>query len=184
ENEQQIRQILGKYAYTVIQNVRGNGNAKLEYNHTIQSISQSTTMDHDVEDYQEIKHVFQRLANQLSARCIKHDMKGQLISISIRYFDFTNVVRSTTVEHYTNDPQALLESALLLFDQNDQGEQPIRHLGISLGSLKSSRHVVEQMNMFTKLPAKLDLLQTLNNQLKGGKLVFASQIVKGEEHAD
>ena len=68
DNESKILTLLGKHAYTSIQNARGNGNSALSYNSSVQSISQSTTLDSDVSDYDEIKTVFYRLAKSLSRR--------------------------------------------------------------------------------------------------------------------
>ncbi|MEG0274939.1 MAG: DNA polymerase IV, partial [Longicatena sp.] len=88
------------------------GSNQLSYNHTLQSISQSTTLDRDISDYDEVKTVFKRLAMQLSKRAKEDDLKGSLISISIRYFDFSNAVRSQSISDYTNDENTLLEHAL------------------------------------------------------------------------
>ncbi|MEG0470008.1 MAG: DNA polymerase IV, partial [Longicatena sp.] len=101
ENESKVMTLLGKHSYGMIQNARGNGSNQLSYNHTLQSISQSTTLDRDISDYDEVKTVFKRLAMQLSKRAKEDDLKGSLISISIRYFDFSNAVRSQSISDYT-----------------------------------------------------------------------------------
>ncbi|MGL5978091.1 MAG: DNA polymerase IV [Erysipelotrichaceae bacterium] len=183
ENEQRLQQLLGKHAMHYIQNARGNGRSVLDFNQTLQSISQSTTMDNDVEDYAEIKAIFTRLAQQLATRSQKHDVKGQLVSISIRYTDFSTIVRSMTLDHYTNDATILLERALLLFDRNYESDRALRHVGITLGTLKSSSQVIEQISMFEAPKAnKLDLLAQLNRQLQSGSLVYASSLAKENKY--
>lgn len=179
-NEQLIRQILGKRAYGLIENARGQGKNKLDYNNTLQSISQSTTTNHDVSDYLEMVQIFKGLALKLSSRAKKHQLKGMLISVSIRYFDFTNQVRSMTLDHYTNDENEIVEVALLLFDRHYNQDKSIRHLGITLGSLKSSVHSIEQLNIFeSDAPKKLDIIETLNKQLGENALSYASKLTKG-----
>ena len=113
ENESKIMTLLGKHAYTYIQNARGNGSAQLSFNTSVQSISQSTTLDRDITDYEEVKTVLKRLAATLSRRAREDHIKGSLISISIRYFDFTNAVRSTNIHSYTDDANVLLELSLI-----------------------------------------------------------------------
>lgn len=178
ENESKVMTLLGKQAYSFIQHARGNSSNQLSYNHSVQSISQSTTLDRDVSDYDEIKTTFRRLAKTLSARAKADDIKGTLISISIRYFDFTNAVRSQNVAHYTNDEHTLLENALLLFDRNNNGKD-IRHLGIGLGSLYNATSSVDQMDMFQTASVPVDdidsILQTLNKQLPNANLISASK---------
>ena len=171
ENESKIMTLLGKHAYTYIQNARGNGSAQLSFNTSVQSISQSTTLDRDITDYEEVKTVLKRLAATLSRRAREDHIKGSLISISIRYFDFTNAVRSTNIHSYTDDANVLLEHALLLFD---------RHLGIGLGSLYSAEHTIDQIDLFQHEIQPLndveDVLKELNAQLPGAHLIRASDI--------
>ena len=179
ENESKIMTLLGKHAYTYIQNARGNGSAQLSFNTSVQSISQSTTLDRDITDYEEVKTVLKRLAATLSRRAREDHIKGSLISISIRYFDFTNAVRSTNIHSYTDDANVLLEHALLLFDRHYNGRE-IRHLGIGLGSLYSAEHTIDQIDLFQHEIQPLndveDVLKELNAQLPGAHLIRASDI--------
>lgn len=179
ENESKIMTLLGKHAYTYIQNARGNGSAQLSFNTSVQSISQSTTLDRDITDYEEVKTVLKRLAITLSSRARAEHIKGSLISISIRYFDFTNAVRSTNIHSYTDDANVLLEHALLLFDRHYNGRE-IRHLGIGLGSLYSAERTIDQIDLFQHEVKPLndveDVLKELNAQLPGAHLMRASDI--------
>ena len=170
------RQLMGKHGYEAIQNARGNGTNKLCYNSSVQSISQSTTTDKDIIEYDEVKTVLIRLAQSLSRRAKAEGIKGSLISLSIRYYDFTNAVRSVSLDHYTDDYQVLLENALLLFDRNSINKT-IRHLGIGLGSLYSATKSITQLNMFQEpTKQKPDILAELNKQLQGAPLLYAKDL--------
>lgn len=178
DNESKILTLLGKHAYTSIQNARGNGNSALSYNSSVQSISQSTTLDSDVSDYDEIKTVFYRLAKSLSRRAKEDHIKGSLISVSIRYFDFTNMVRSQTIHEYTNEESILMETAMLLFDKHYNG-LPIRHLGISLGSLYSADKTIDQMSIFQEESEDTNsiykVLEEFNKLMPDAHLICAAQ---------
>ncbi|MXQ73746.1 DNA polymerase IV [Clostridiaceae bacterium DONG20-135] len=176
QNESKIMTLMGKHGYEAIQNARGNSTNKLCYNSSVQSISQSTTTDKDIIEYDEVKTVLIRLAESLSRRAKAEGIKGSLISLSIRYYDFTNAVRSVSLDHYTDDYQVLLENALLLFDRNSINKT-IRHLGIGLGSLYSKTKSITQLNMFQE-PAKQkpDILAELNKQLQGAPLLYAKDL--------
>lgn len=181
KNESKIMSLLGKHAYTHIQHARGNGSNQLTFNTSVQSISQSTTLDRDISDYDEVKTVLKRLAISLSRRAKEDHIKGSLISLSIRYYDFTNAVRSTGIQGYTDDPNTLFEHALLLFDRHYNGKE-IRHLGIGLGSLYSSLKTIEQINLFqhdiTPTNNVQDVLKELNAQIPGAPLIRASDLHK------
>ena len=176
KNESKIMTLMGKHGYEAIINARGNGTNKLCYNSSVQSISQSTTTDKDIIEYDEVKTVLMRLAESLSRRAKADNIKGSLIFLSIRYYDFTNAVRSTSLDHYTDDYQVLLEHALLLFDRNSINKT-IRHLGIGLGSLYSSTKSITQLNMFQEpTKQKPDILAELNKQLQGAPLLYAKDL--------
>lgn len=179
-NESYLLTTLGKQGRSVILNARGKGNDVLVYNTTLQSLSQSTTINHDVEEYSEICNIFRTLSKSLSKRAREHEVEGKMISVSIRYHDFRNVIRSLNIDYYTNDPGILYENAMLLFDQNFENI-PIRHLGIGLGSLTSKKAKIEQMNIFTKPKKQLDVLEELNKQIIGSPLIYASSLTKSKK---
>ena len=186
-NEGKILSLLGKRGYVAIQHARGCDTNKLSYNTTVQSISQSTTLDRDVTDYNEVKTVFHKLAVKLSERAKADHIKGSLISVSIRYSDFTTIVRSASLQDYTNNVDVLLETALLLFDRN-YNDNEIRHLGIGLGSLYSEGNSVIQLNMFhhtdtehTNTNDIHTVIDSLNQQIPGAHFITASQLSKKRE---
>lgn len=182
KNEALLKRLLGKHAYTMIQNARGNGSPALSYTTSVQSISQSTTMDDDVEDYQEMSSVLKRLASRLSQRAKKEQVKGKLVSTSIRYSDFRNVIRSTTLEDYTNDERVIYEHAMMLFDNNYNGD-PVRHLGIHLGSLKDHKDIITQYSMFDVQATNTidEVLEQLNALLPDAHLTTAARMKKSKE---
>lgn len=182
KNEALLKRLLGKHAYTMIQNARGNGSPTLSYTTSVQSISQSTTMDDDVEDYQEMSSVLKRLASRLSQRSKKEQVKGKLVSTSIRYSDFRNVIRSTTLEDYTNDERVIYEHAMMLFDNNYNGD-PVRHLGIHLGSLKDHKDIITQYSMFDVQATNTidEVLEQLNALLPDAHLTTAGRMKKSKE---
>lgn len=177
-NEAYLLKTIGKSAPSLLANARGNGNDQLVYNTTVQSISQSTTINHDVFDYDECKNILTVLTKSLVNRANADGITGKMVSMSIRYHDFRNVVRSVNLDYFTNDFNIILEHALLLFDNNYE-DIPIRHLGVGLGSLSSKKKQIEQLNIFSK-PNKqhIDVLDELNKHLTNGKLVYASNLLK------
>lgn len=178
QNEALALSILGKSGIHRIENARGNDSNKLSFTTTIQSISQSTTMSKDIEDYDEVKNVLKRLSYELSLRCKEENVQGKTISLSIRYFDFSTIVRSYTMENPISNMEPILEHALYLFDKNHINSQPIRHLGISLGSLIDSKRTIEQISFFE--PQKInnkDILNELNRNFDTPQLKFASELL-------
>lgn len=177
ENEQKVMQLLGKHAYSSIINARGEGLAQLQYSRSVQSISQGTTLDNDTNDYEEIKTTFTRLSKALATRCKEENVKGKLISITIRYHDFRNAIRSCSLDNYIDDQTTILEQALYLFDKHDEGV-PLRHLGITLGSLYSNKKSIQQYSLFQEIESMDEtdkILNQLNSRLSKPTLKRGSQ---------
>lgn len=178
KNEIIVRQILKKQAFSLIQAAKGNSSDQVQFSRTIQSVSQSNTYPSNLIEYQEICEKFKELAISLAKRCRSKHIVGSLISISIRYDDFTNVVRSHQLPEETNDYKVFYEHALQLFDENYNGK-PIRHLGITLGSLKSKQHKFKQLDIFNTHKNELNILTELNKEISNdnNKLFFASELL-------
>ncbi|MFV0393421.1 MAG: Y-family DNA polymerase, partial [Coprobacillaceae bacterium] len=177
ENQAAVHHYLGKQTYQILQQIQGNSSNEINFSHTVQSISQSTTINHDVEDYAEIAQILKRLAQSLSGRAKSKSVSGKLISLSIRYHDFRTVVRSVNIDGYTNDQNKLYENAISLFDEHAE-ELPIRHLGIGLGSLQSDSQRIDQLSLFVvNKEEKVNVLEELNKEISGKPLVYASSLL-------
>ena len=178
KNEMIALQILGKSGIHRIENARGNDSNRLSFTTTVQSISQSTTLTKDVDDYDEIKNTFRKLSIDLSKRCKEEHVEGKTISITIRYSDFSTIVRSFTMEKTTSDTNILIEHALYLFDKNYNNGQPIRHLGISLGSLVDQKHQIKQISLLENIVTKKDILDDLNKNFDKPIFKYAYELLK------
>lgn len=180
-----LRPLLGKNTATYIQRANGEDDREIISDAEIKSMSQSTTLNYDFSTEEEVRALFRRLADKLSERMIEEDKMGTIISISIRYFDFNTNVRSRKLDHPIYRSEDLFELAMELFDENYE-DQPMRHLGIGVGSLSSIHDQKTQMNLFDAPlvdPAceTLDLISQLNRQLSlGGKLTTAASLVKNQ----
>ena len=177
ENEAFLLKTLGKQGYVAIAHAKGLGSNQLVYSSSVSSLSQSTTLDKDITDYDEVKKVFKKLAQSLSRRAQNENVQGALISISIRYYDFTNIVRSQQLNTYTNDENMILENALYLFDHHDNGN-PIRHLGIGLASFYRHDSGI-QMNLFEEINYNNtdQILSELNKKIPNGAFIKASALL-------
>jgi DNA polymerase IV len=95
--------------------------------------SQSTeiTFDADVHDRAELETSLNGLAEELCHRLRKRELEGRTIGIKVRLDDWTNVSRSHTVEHPTNDPTLVGPIALDLLRAYDP-QRPVRLLGVRI----------------------------------------------------
>ncbi len=179
EDVQRLKIVLGKNTANMIAKANGEGSDQIVMNHDIKSLSQSTTFLVDITEYQECIQVFKSLSKQLSKRMIDSGVKGDTISISVRYYDFNTIVRSKKINMLTYNDVEIYEAALSVFDEN-QSENAIRHLGIHIGNLKKISEITHQLSLFDEYVVNEtdNLIDQLNKQLNDKHFKRASEIKK------
>ena len=107
---------------------------------------------------------------------IKDESIIKTISIQVRYNDFTQINRSKTLDFYTDNFFEIYQIVEQLYDSN-QGDLPIRLLGVSLSNLKDNINNFRQIDIFnvskeaTKEEKVINILNNINE-------AYGSTIIK------
>ncbi|MFL5875987.1 MAG: DNA polymerase IV [Solirubrobacteraceae bacterium] len=104
--------------------------------HETKSQSAETTFDVDVAQRGELERHLGALSEELCRRLRKKELEGRTIGIKIRLDDWTNVTRSHTIDHPTNDPAVVGPVALDLLRAYDP-PRPVRLLGVRVAGFES-----------------------------------------------
>ncbi len=115
-------------------------------------IGNSTTLREDAKTMEEVRPVFDELAQSVGRRLKKAGKKAGMVSMEIKYYDFRTLSHQAQLERPSNDPQVLKETACSLFLEAWSGE-PVRLLGIRTSKL-SDESEPEQMTLFEWEPPK------------------------------
>jgi DNA polymerase-4 len=97
--------------------------------HETKSQSTEITFDYDVNQRAELERHLGELSEELCRRLRKRELEGRTIGIKVRLDDWTNVTRSHTIDHPTNDPRVVAPVALDLLRAYDP-QRPVRLLGV------------------------------------------------------
>jgi DNA polymerase-4 len=73
----------------------------------------------------------ENIANSLEKRLKKHHISGKIITLKIKYSDFTQQTRSKTLPYFISDKGLILDSVKELLFQ-ERMKDSVRLLGISL----------------------------------------------------
>ena len=122
----------------------------------------------DAETFEEITPVLLRLAESVGRRLRAHDKCCMMVSVEIRYSDFTNVSHQTVLQAPTNSDDTIYKIARDLAKKL-WNHRPVRLLGIRTSKLTETTEPT-QLNLFTmnaettderhrKLDAALDLIK-------------------------
>lgn len=182
-NENLILRLLSKSGYSLIQKARGNSSAQLNFSTTHKSISISRTYPSDIYTLNDAMERLKTLTNDLCRKMIQENQKGKLVSISLRDTNFHNIVRSVSLQTYTNAYVIVYEAASSLLEENFE-EIGYRHIGVSMGSLKDANRILEQPSIFeTPIQDTDSILAQLNKKLDHKDLFKASDLLKkGNDH--
>jgi len=109
-------------------------------------ISQETTFPTDVYDIQEMHTALNELAEELSGRVRRRDLKGRVVTLKVRYPNFQTLTRSQTLPLRVDAQPPILQQALDLLTRTEAHERGVRLLGIGLAGFEEEK--TEQLDLF------------------------------------
>lgn len=148
-------------------------------------IGNSTTLSEDAATMEEIRPVFERLAQSVGGRLKKAEKKAGMVSMEIKYYDFRTVSHQIQLDKPANDPEVLKETACSLFLEVWSGE-PVRLLGIRTSKLIDEA-APEQLSIFDiEIPKEPDekhkrlkkAMDEINGRFGNGAVMKASLMPK------
>lgn len=175
-----LKKILGKNTDTMIKRANGYDDSEIICEWDAKSMSQSTTLNSDLTEYDEIKEIFNQLSKSLSNRLVEEHKMGNLLTVTIKYYDFNVNTKSKRFDFDLYKQEDLFQNTLDLFDETTE-DKPIRLLGIGVGNLKDRHDNQMQMNIFETQIEKNEtdkIIEDLNKKLKGKKIETAATLLR------
>jgi DNA polymerase-4 len=140
----------GKFYYKV---VNGLDDRPVQPHRESKSVGAENTFDHDTNELEFLYGELKRLSDTVGTRVQKHQLKGKTITLKIKFSDFKQITRSTSINSYTNDANDLYRSACKLLNEIDLDNLTIRLIGITLSNFERS----EDLNPKVDMQLNLDL---------------------------
>ncbi|MEC4051600.1 DNA polymerase IV [Myroides odoratimimus] len=116
--------------------VRGLSNSPVRPNRTIKSVGTERTFDENLSSEVFIETKLDILVEELSLRLKKQGLGGKTITLKIKYSDFVQQTRSTTVPYFVSDKEIILDLAKVLLYQ-EKLKDSVRLIGVSLSNLNT-----------------------------------------------
>ncbi len=108
------------------------------------SVGSQQTFAADSTDPQVIRRELLRMADRTASRMRKQRMLGRTVSISVRFADFTEVNRSTTVSSPTDVTEEIYLAALGLYDRLSLDRARVRRVGVRVEQLVAASRAYRQ----------------------------------------
>jgi DNA polymerase-4 len=101
------------------------------------SIGSERTLHEDTDDIEEILEHFEHIAERLTSRMRKYNIKGRTITVKLKYHNFRRTSRSLTAKEAMDDPEVIMSIVKRMIPKTEVGKKKIRLVGISITNLSS-----------------------------------------------
>jgi DNA polymerase IV len=108
------------------------------------SVGSQETFSRDSDDPDTVRRELLRMADRTARRMRKQRKLGRTISISVRFADFTELTRSTTMPTPTDVTDEIYAQALQLYERLGVGQARIRRVGVRVEQLVDRQRVYWQ----------------------------------------
>lgn len=102
------------------------------------SISQEWTFSRDVVDEAQLREQLRMMAEDVAESLRKRRLVAHTVRIKLRWPDFTTFTRQQSLEVGTDEAATILRHAEALFRDNRPPRQPVRLIGLGVGSLREA----------------------------------------------
>ncbi len=120
--------------------------------HDVKSIGHEQTFLQDILSLDATKKELLVLGNKAARRMRHKRLKGKTITLKVKYSDFVQITRSTSLSEPTDDGLAIYTAACRLLKKTEVTKKPIRLLGVSLSQLSLSGIGI-QLSLFDQDPS-------------------------------
>lgn len=140
------------------------------------SYGNSTTTSSDVQDAETARKVLLSLAETIGRRIRKDRVQIQVISVSLRYYDFTQESHQKKLEEPTDVTNEIYEEACQIFLDMWRGKS-IRHMGIHTGEV-SEQNGCRQLSLFDDQRADYEKLSRMDRAIDAIRMRYGADSVK------
>ena len=107
----------------------------VETERAVKSVSREETFSKDILDLETVKRNLLDLATRVARRMRRKGLAGRTVNLKVKYKDFVQITRSTTLSAPTDDQGEIYRRVCDLLHETEAGRRPVRLLGISLSNL-------------------------------------------------
>ena len=110
------------------------------------SVGAETTFANDLVKKDELKNKLSPLVEKVAARLVKSKQEGKTITLKIKYSDFRQITRSTTLFYFTNKSVEIKATVFQLLDKEEL-QNSVRLVGCSVSNFYSEEEQKPQLTL-------------------------------------
>ncbi|MBW2491888.1 MAG: DNA polymerase IV [Deltaproteobacteria bacterium] len=142
----------GKHGVNIHLLAMGTDDRDVIPEHDVKSIGHELTFSQDITSLDVAQKELLVLSNKVGRRMRHKRLKGKTITLKVKYYDFVQITRSTTLPKSTDDGSKIYSVICRLLEKTEVTKKPIRLLGVSLSQLGFLR-IGTQLSLFDQDPS-------------------------------
>jgi DNA polymerase-4 len=131
----------------------GIDDREVETGHETKSVGHEETFLNDIGDIGTAQRHLLELSMKTAERVRHKGLKARVVTLKIKYNDFTLAARSFTLDDYTDDGMIIYSTVRDLLSKTEAGKRPVRLLGVSVSGLRNNG-ITGQLSLFPGEKAK------------------------------
>lgn len=133
------------------EHARGIDHRPVIPNRKRKSIGKETTLKENLTDIEDMLEVIKGLVDQVVKRLNSHQVLAKCVVVKVKFEDFEQLTRRTTLDEPTNDPAEIMIHAQSLLEQIDFHDKSVRLLGVTTSQFQSLTNDSEALSKGTRV---------------------------------
>ena len=140
-SREELRKHFGKSGYYFYNMAHLIESREVHLYHSRRSIGSERTLHEDLEDVDEIIKVLEGIAERLTERMKRSDVRGKTITLKLKYYNFRKISRSVTCKAPIRDKDIIMENVIKLISRTSLGRKKVRLVGIRITNLVNESEI-------------------------------------------
>ena len=128
---------MGKFGRRLHELSRGVDRSRVQPWQPVKSISEEKTLSRDISDRADLNRIILRQAEDVGRRLRASGLKARIVSLKLKFADFQQLTRRTTLERPTRSSTVIYTRAVDLLGSVSLGKK-VRLVGVGVGGLQSA----------------------------------------------
>ncbi|MFC3931896.1 DNA polymerase IV [Streptococcus dentapri] len=134
--EMKLIDIFGRFGYDLYRKARGISNSPVKPNRERKSIGSERTYGKLLAAGADIKAEISKNVRRVADSLQRHQKKGKIIVLKVRYSDFSTLTKRHSLEVATQNAELIEKEAYAIYDGLDENASGIRLLGVTVSGLE------------------------------------------------
>ncbi len=135
--EDRLTRLLGSWGESVARLARGIDEREVVIGEPAKSIGAEETFAHDLETRAEVERHLLAQARRVARRLLKAGLSGSVVTVKLKYKDFTLRSRQKHLPEPVDDTDSIYEAATSLLGRFPRGVKGVRLTGVSVSHLEA-----------------------------------------------